>query len=98
MFLASQIRILLLFAALTVVLFGQQEAFDMAASTRATCAGRTSKWRAGVNEALEVGEKAGVPVHIFHYKVKHPPMWGRLAEFSVLIRSGPRAWPRCYRR
>ena len=41
--------------------------------------------RAGVLEALEVGEKAGVPVHIFHYKVKHPQMWGKLPEFTVLI-------------
>ena len=41
--------------------------------------------RAGVLEALEVGEAAGIPVHIFHYKVKHPRMWGRLSEFSALI-------------
>ena len=41
--------------------------------------------RAGVLEALEVGEKAGVPVHIFHYKVKHPQMWGKLSESTVLI-------------
>ena len=41
--------------------------------------------RAGVAEALEVGEKAGIPVHIFHYKVKHPQMWGKLSEFSALI-------------
>jgi N-acyl-D-aspartate/D-glutamate deacylase len=41
--------------------------------------------RAGVLEAIEVGEKADVPVHIFHYKVKHPKMWGRLSEFTVLI-------------
>ena len=41
--------------------------------------------RAGVLEALEVGQKAGVPVHIFHYKVKHPQMWGKLSEFSVLV-------------
>ncbi len=41
--------------------------------------------RDGVLEAIDVGEKAGIPVHIFHYKVKHPKMWGRLSEFSALI-------------
>jgi len=41
--------------------------------------------RAGVLEALQVGEQAGIPVHIFHYKVKHPQMWGKLSEFSALI-------------
>jgi N-acyl-D-aspartate/D-glutamate deacylase len=41
--------------------------------------------RDGVLEAIDVGEKAGIPVHIFHYKVKHPEMWGRLSEFSALI-------------
>ena len=41
--------------------------------------------KTGVLEALDVGKKAGVPVHIFHYKVKHPQMWGKLSEFTVLI-------------
>ena len=31
-----------------------------------------------VDEAIEIGEKAGLPVEIFHLKVAHQPSWGTL--------------------
>jgi N-acyl-D-aspartate/D-glutamate deacylase len=33
-----------------------------------------------VDEAIEIGEKAGLPVEIFHLKVAHQPSWGTLME------------------
>lgn len=33
---------------------------------------------AAVREAIEVGERGGLPVEIFHLKVAHRPGWGRL--------------------
>jgi N-acyl-D-amino-acid deacylase len=33
---------------------------------------------ASVDEAIEIGEKAGLPVEIFHLKVAHKPGWGTL--------------------
>ncbi len=33
-----------------------------------------------VAEAIEIGEKAGVPVEVFHLKVAHSPGWGVLME------------------
>jgi len=33
---------------------------------------------AAVREAIEVGERAGIPVEIFHLKVAHRPGWGTL--------------------
>jgi N-acyl-D-aspartate/D-glutamate deacylase len=33
---------------------------------------------ASVDEAIEIGEKAGLPVEIFHLKVAHSPGWGTL--------------------
>jgi N-acyl-D-aspartate/D-glutamate deacylase len=33
---------------------------------------------ASVDEAIEIGERAGLPVEIFHLKVAHQPSWGTL--------------------
>jgi N-acyl-D-aspartate/D-glutamate deacylase/murein DD-endopeptidase MepM/ murein hydrolase activator NlpD len=33
-----------------------------------------------VDEAIEIGEKAGLPVEIFHLKVAHQPSWGKLMD------------------
>src|SRR5579864_1850272 len=40
-----------------------------------------------VREAIEVGEKAGVPVEIFHVKVAGSNNWGRMTEVVALIDS-----------
>jgi len=40
---------------------------------------------AGIREAIEIGRRAGIPVHIFHFKVKHPEMWGRFSSYTTLV-------------
>jgi len=40
-----------------------------------------------VREAIEIGEKAGVPVEIFHVKVAGSNNWGRMTEVVALIDS-----------
>ncbi|HSR42111.1 MAG TPA: D-aminoacylase, partial [Longimicrobiales bacterium] len=40
---------------------------------------------AGIREAIEIGRSAGLPVHIFHFKVKHPEMWGRFSAYTGLV-------------
>ena len=39
----------------------------------------------GVQEAIAIGEKARIPVHIFHFKAAGKPAWGRLPEAVRLI-------------
>jgi N-acyl-D-aspartate/D-glutamate deacylase len=38
-----------------------------------------------IKEAIEIGEKAGVPVHISHFKVTGRANWGNLKEASLII-------------
>ncbi len=40
---------------------------------------------AGIREAIEIGRRTGLPVHIFHFKIKHPEMWGRFASYTSLV-------------
>lgn len=40
---------------------------------------------AGIREAIETGRRAGLPVHIFHFKVKHPEMWGNFFRYTTLV-------------
>lgn len=40
-----------------------------------------------IREAIEIGEKAGVPVEIFHLKVAGSNNWGRMPELVALIES-----------
>ncbi|HXW89513.1 MAG TPA: D-aminoacylase [Terriglobales bacterium] len=40
-----------------------------------------------LREAIEVGEKGGLPVHILHYKIAGKQNWGRAAEMTALIQS-----------
>jgi len=44
-----------------------------------------------VREALEIGRRAGVPVHISHFKASGIPNWGRLREAVQLIEQARRA-------
>lgn len=37
-----------------------------------------------VDEAIEIGEKAGLPTEIFHLKVAHSPGWGTLLPWKPL--------------
>jgi N-acyl-D-aspartate/D-glutamate deacylase len=40
---------------------------------------------AAVREAIEIGERAGVPVDIIHLKIAEQKLWGRMAEIVALI-------------
>ncbi len=40
---------------------------------------------AGVNEAIAIGERAGVPVDIIHLKIADQRLWGRMNELITLI-------------
>ena len=42
-----------------------------------------------VREAIEIGEKANVPVEIFHLKVAGKNNWGRMPEVVALIETAP---------
>ncbi len=41
-----------------------------------------------VDEALEVGERAGLPVHVSHLKCESSLMWGRTGELLARLESG----------
>lgn len=45
----------------------------------------TTGLKASIAEAIEVGEKAGVPVEISHIKALGKPVWGQAAEVSRVI-------------
>lgn len=45
----------------------------------------TTGLKASISEAIEVGEKAGVPVEISHIKALGKPVWGQAAEICRVI-------------
>ena len=42
--------------------------------------GEGTHWKQSVDEAIEIGEKAGLPVHILHFKMDGQANWGKMAE------------------
>jgi len=42
--------------------------------------GEGTHWKRAVDEAIEVGEKGGLPVHILHFKMEGNANWGKMAE------------------
>jgi N-acyl-D-aspartate/D-glutamate deacylase len=42
--------------------------------------GEGTHWKRAVDEAIEVGEKGGLPVHILHFKMEGKANWGKMAE------------------
>ncbi len=40
-----------------------------------------------LREAIEIGDRGGLPVHILHYKMAARQNWGRIAEMSAIIQS-----------
>ena len=40
-----------------------------------------------LREAIEIGEKGGLPVHILHYKIAGKQNWGKAAAMTALIQS-----------
>jgi dihydroorotase/N-acyl-D-amino-acid deacylase len=42
--------------------------------------GEGDHWRQALDEAIEIGEKAGLPVHILHFKMDGKKNWGEMSE------------------
>jgi dihydroorotase/N-acyl-D-amino-acid deacylase len=42
--------------------------------------GEGQHWKQAVDEAIEIGEKARLPVHILHFKIDGQANWGQMAE------------------
>jgi dihydroorotase/N-acyl-D-amino-acid deacylase len=42
--------------------------------------GEGDHWRQALDEAIEIGEKAGLPVHILHFKMDGKKNWGEMRE------------------
>jgi N-acyl-D-amino-acid deacylase len=40
-----------------------------------------------LREAIEIGEKGGLPVHILHFKMAAKQNWGRIGEMSAIIQA-----------
>ena len=55
------------------------------ASTRRTSATRGRASSTSVKEAIEIGERAGVPVDVIHLKIADQKFWGRMSEVVSLI-------------
>lgn len=49
--------------------------------------GEGDHWRDAVSEAIEIGEKAGLPVHILHFKMDGKHNWGQMPAQVALIQS-----------
>jgi len=58
------------------------------ASMRATCAMRARTCCRAIGESIEIGEKAGIQVEVFHFKGAYAPGWGKLVpQAGTLIES-----------
>ncbi len=44
-------------------------------------------WRRAISEAIEIGEKAGLPVNILHFKIAGKPYWGAMPEQVKLVQA-----------
>ena len=42
--------------------------------------GEGAHWRRAIDEAIEIGEKARLPVHILHFKIDGQSNWGQMAQ------------------
>jgi N-acyl-D-aspartate/D-glutamate deacylase len=49
--------------------------------------GEADHWHDAVSEAIEIGEKAGLPVHILHFKMDGKHNWGQMPAQIALIQS-----------
>ena len=77
---------------------GEGRRRSTAASTRATSAAKGKEVVQSVNEAITIGEKAGLPVEVFHLKVAHEPWLGHRCMDSVRMIDRCRARARRRRR
>jgi N-acyl-D-aspartate/D-glutamate deacylase len=42
--------------------------------------GEGTHWKRAVDEAIEIGEKGGLPIHILHFKMDSQANWGKMPE------------------
>jgi len=42
--------------------------------------GESDHWKRSIDEAIEIGEKAHLPVHLLHFKVDGQANWGKMAQ------------------
>jgi N-acyl-D-amino-acid deacylase len=49
--------------------------------------GEGDHWRAAVGEAVEIGEKAGLPVHILHFKMDGKKNWGQMHKQVAFVQA-----------
>ncbi len=49
--------------------------------------GEGDHWRAAVGEAIEIGEKARLPVHILHFKIDGKKNWGQMREQVAFVQA-----------
>lgn len=49
-----------------------------------------AEYASAVGEAIEIGRRARIPVHIFHFKLGGKSVWGRMADQVKLIESARR--------
>jgi dihydroorotase/N-acyl-D-amino-acid deacylase len=42
--------------------------------------GEGNHWKRAIDEAIEIGEKAHVPVHVLHFKIDGQANWGQMAQ------------------
>ena len=49
-----------------------------------------AKLRAGIEEAIAIGERAGIPVHVFHIKVTGQRNFGRMKEVIEIVEAAQR--------
>jgi dihydroorotase/N-acyl-D-amino-acid deacylase len=42
--------------------------------------GEGNHWKRAIDEAIEIGEKAQVPVHVLHFKIDGQANWGQMAQ------------------
>jgi N-acyl-D-amino-acid deacylase len=49
--------------------------------------GEGDHWHAAVGEAIEIGEKGGLPVHILHFKMDGKKNWGQMREQVAFVQA-----------
>ncbi len=49
--------------------------------------GEGDHWRQSVSEAIAIGERGGLPVHILHFKMDGKKNWGQMPEQVALVQS-----------
>lgn len=49
--------------------------------------GESENWRPALGEAIEIGEKGGLPVHILHFKLAGASNWSHMADQIAMVQA-----------